>query len=160
MSPAAQAPATFDVASIRRNTSGQQQGGGLAAPQAGGRYIGIGVTLQRLVSDAYDGLDVFGGPAWATRDRFDVNARGADERSPEEIRGMLRSMLAERFRLVAHNETREMPVYSLTIARPDRRLGRSSVRRTPHAPRKRASSSPAPSAFHRRAATSASGRAR
>ena len=119
----AQAPATFDVASIRRNTSGQQQGGGLAAPQPGGRYIGIGVTLQRLVSDAYEGLDVFGGPAWATRDRFDVNARGADGQSPVEIRGMLRSMLAERFKLTAHGETREMPVYSLTIARRDRRLG-------------------------------------
>ena len=42
----AQTPPAFEVASIRRNTSGTQQGGGLAAPQPGGRFIAVGATLE------------------------------------------------------------------------------------------------------------------
>jgi uncharacterized protein (TIGR03435 family) len=117
---------TFEVASIRRNVSGTQQGGGLAAPQPGGRFIALGATLRRLVADAYSDrelFDVIGGPPWAGTDRFDINARAEGERSPAGIRRMLRTLLADRFKLVVHSETREMPVYTLTLARADRRLG-------------------------------------
>lgn len=119
----AQMPQTFEVASIRRNLTGNQQGGGLAAPQPGGRFMAIGVTVRRLVADAYDGLQVVGGPAWIDTDRFDVQARADGERSPTEIARMLRPLLADRFALLVHTETREMPVYVLTAARPDGRLG-------------------------------------
>jgi uncharacterized protein (TIGR03435 family) len=119
-----QTPETFDAVSIRRNVSGQQQGSGLAGPQPGGRFIGLGVTLNRLVAEAYsDGFDVDGAPPWGTKDRFDVNARAEGNPTSAQIRRMLRSMLADRFKLVVHTETREMPVYTLTLARADRRLG-------------------------------------
>jgi uncharacterized protein (TIGR03435 family) len=118
----AQAPGTFEVASIRRNTTPDQQGSGLAGPQPGGRFIARGATLRRLISDAYDGLEVEGGPPWTGSDRFDVNASGSAV-APLDIRRMLRSLLAERFALTVHTETREMPVYTLIVARPDRRLG-------------------------------------
>jgi len=121
---AAQAPDRFEVASIRRNTAANQQGSGLAGPQPGGRFIGLGVTLRRLISDAYDGVEIEGGPAWAGSDRFDVNASGAGV-APADIRRMLRSLLAERFSLAVHTETREVPVYTLTVAHADRRLGPS-----------------------------------
>jgi uncharacterized protein (TIGR03435 family) len=119
----AQAPGTFDVVSIRRNVKGQQQGGGLAAPQPGGRFLGLGVTLHRLVEDAYDAIDVVGGPPWATKDRFDVNARVEGSPTAAQIQRMLRPMLADRFKLVVHTEARDMSVYTLTLARADRRLG-------------------------------------
>lgn len=112
----------FDVASIRRNVADTQQGRGLSAPQPGGRYVAIGVTLRRLVGDAYD-LDVLGGPAWVDSDRFDVNARADGEPAPAQIRAMLRPLLAERFTLAVHTEAREMPVYTLAVARSDRRIG-------------------------------------
>ena len=101
----AQAPGTFEVASIRRNTTPDQQGSGLAGPQPGGRFIARGATLRRLISDAYDGLEVEGGPPWTGSDRFDVNASGSAV-APLDIRRMLRSLLAERFALTVHIETR------------------------------------------------------
>jgi uncharacterized protein (TIGR03435 family) len=117
---AAQAPATFEVASIRRNAEAQR---GLAGPQPGGRFIGLGVTLHRLVSDAYDGLEVEGGPPWATKDRFDVNARAEGNPTAAQLRRMLRQLLADRFALVVRTQKREMPVYTLTNARPGGLLG-------------------------------------
>ena len=65
----AQTTETFEVASIRRNLTGNQQGGGLAGPQPGGRFIAIGAPLRRLIVDAY-GVQVIGGPAWIDTDRF------------------------------------------------------------------------------------------
>jgi uncharacterized protein (TIGR03435 family) len=119
---AAQEGGSFEVASIRRNLSRTQLGSGLAGPQPGGRFIAREATLQRLVGDAYDVEEVEGGPAWVRSDRFDVNARGAGQ-SQDDIRRMLRALLADRFKLVVHRESREMPVYTLTTARADRRLG-------------------------------------
>ena len=119
----AQTQPAFEVASIRRNLTSNQQGGGLAAPQPGGRFIAIGATLRKLVAGAYNGLRVDGGPAWIDTDRFDVNARADGERSPAEIALMLQALLADRFKLTVHTETHEMPVYVLTAARTDRRLG-------------------------------------
>jgi uncharacterized protein (TIGR03435 family) len=118
----AQSP-TFEVASIRPNVSGSPQGQGLAGPQPGGRFIAIAVTLRRLVAGAYDDLQVVGGPAWIDSDRFDINARAEGDRPPSEIVRMVRSLLTDRFKLVLHTDTREMPVYVLTTARRDRRLG-------------------------------------
>jgi uncharacterized protein (TIGR03435 family) len=112
----------FDVASIRRNVAATQQGRGLSAPQPGGRYVAIGVTLRRLVGDAYD-LDIVGGPAWVDSDRFDVNARAEGEPPPAQIRAMLKLLLGDRFKLAAHTEAREVPVYTLSLARPDRKVG-------------------------------------
>ena len=118
----AQAPERFDVVSIRRNPKAER---GLAGPQPGGRFIGIGVTLNRLVGEAHDGLafDVSGGPPWAAKDRFDVNARAEGNPNGLQIRRMLMPMLADRFKLIVHTETREMPVFTLTLARADGRLG-------------------------------------
>ena len=118
-----QAQQTFDVASVRRNLNANGQGSGLTAPQPGGRFVAIGATLRRLVADAHDGLQVVGGPAWVDADRFDVNARAEGEPPPAAIMGMLRSLLADRFQLRVHPETREVAVYALTMARADRKPG-------------------------------------
>jgi uncharacterized protein (TIGR03435 family) len=119
----AQAPPAFEVASIRPNTSGTVQGQGLAGPQPGGRFVAIGATLRGLVSGAYDGMQIAAGPNWIDSSRFDINARASSEVPPDEMRRMLRSLLADRFKLVAHTETRDLPVYVLSMARGDRKPG-------------------------------------
>jgi uncharacterized protein (TIGR03435 family) len=117
---------TFEVASIRRNLTGNQQGSGLAGPQPGGRFIALGATLRRLAGDGYGDVriyEVVGGPAWVATDRFDVNARAEGDRPPDVIRRMVWQMLVDRFKLVAHTERREVPVYTMTLARADRKTG-------------------------------------
>jgi uncharacterized protein (TIGR03435 family) len=114
---------TFEVASVRRNLSGQQQGGGLTGVQPGGRFMAVGATLKRLVAIVYDGFQIAGGPAWIETERFDIDARADGDRTLPEFTRMLRSLLAGRFRLVVHTETRQMPIFVLETARRDRALG-------------------------------------
>jgi uncharacterized protein (TIGR03435 family) len=123
----------FDVTSIRPNTGPAVRGpvgGGIGFRP--GRFSAENITLQQLMTYAYDlqAFEVFGGPGWTTSDRFDITATmqspptGTDPLdAPARNRRLLRALLAERFSLVVHEERREMPVYSLVVARPDRRLG-------------------------------------
>ncbi len=118
----AQPPVAFEVASVKQNLTWTQPGSGLAAPQPGGRYRAVGVTVQRLIGDAYGMPDarVTGGPDWIRSLRFDVDARAAGAPAPAEIMRMLRPLLAERFNVALHLEAREMAVYALTSLRGDR----------------------------------------
>jgi bla regulator protein BlaR1 len=136
MSPVAQvrgivseATERFEVATIRQNKGPAVSGpvgGGIGFPP--GRFSAENITLQQLTMYAYElqTFEIFGGPSWATSDRFDIAATmqpsptGSD---PSRNRRLLRALLAERFNLVVHEERREMPVYSLVMARPDRTLG-------------------------------------
>ena len=54
-----------------------------------------------------------GGPDWLDADHFDVVAKAEGNPTQDEFGAMLRTLLAERFKLVVHRESREMPVYSL-----------------------------------------------
>jgi uncharacterized protein (TIGR03435 family) len=119
----------FDVTTIRLNKTGQ---GFEGQNFRSGRFSATGVTLQNLITFAYDlqAFEIFGGPNWAAGDRFDVAATmqpppaGSDPRDgPRRNRRLVRALLAERFNLAVHEERREMPVYSLVMARPDRKLG-------------------------------------
>jgi uncharacterized protein (TIGR03435 family) len=79
-----------------------------------------------LLRQAFDVQDfqIVGGPNWLATDRFDIVAKPPDGiTGPEQIRPMMRALLADRFKLVAHNETREMPIFSLVVARADGKLG-------------------------------------
>jgi uncharacterized protein (TIGR03435 family) len=119
----AQDAPSFEVASVRRNVTDGHYGGGLATPQPGGRFVGVGVTLKRLIADAYGGRPIVGGPPWLETDRFDINARASGDRSPAQIFEMLKPLLAERFKLLCHTESRDMPVYVMSAVRPDGKLG-------------------------------------
>jgi len=120
------APLSFDAVSIKINRSGEQ--GGSSRAQAG-RYVGVNVTLMRLVRLAYRPIEQFdGGPEWKDRDHFDVEAVTSVNPSQPQMLEMLRTMLADRFKLRAHPETRALPVYELSLGRPDRKLGASLTR--------------------------------
>jgi uncharacterized protein (TIGR03435 family) len=113
----------FEVASVRRNMSGDART--TLAPQPGGRLTAINATPGMLIRFAYDlpPFQVSGGPDWLDTERFDVNATTEGDPSVEQKQLMLRRLLAERFKVRTHTETRELPIYALVMARSDRRLG-------------------------------------
>jgi uncharacterized protein (TIGR03435 family) len=60
---------------------------------------------------------VIGGPAWLETDRFDIGAKLPSDPSPENLKAALQSLLAERFKLVVHNDTRPLQAYALTVGK-------------------------------------------
>ena len=120
----AQTPApAFDVSSVKRVADGP--GFRAVGVHPGGRFVANASTSRGLVAIAY-GLpetQVLGGPAWMDADRFEILATTRENVTAAEARAMLRTLLADRFRLTAHTETRELPVYLLQMAREDRRPG-------------------------------------
>ena len=114
---------TFDTASVKRNLSKAQ--GSTFNAQAEGWITATNVTAAMLIRFAYDlpGFQVSGGPDWVYSETFDVTARADGNPSLASKRVMLRRLLAERFKLGTHTEKRELPIYALTLARGDRKLG-------------------------------------
>ena len=82
----------------------------------GDRYFLTQANMVDLISTAYgvDGANVHGGPAWLERDRYDIQAKVPAKTSQEDVKLMLRSLLAERFHLVVKMSTAEMPTYILS----------------------------------------------
>jgi bla regulator protein blaR1 len=128
--PAAAAPdPTFVVASVKANKSGE--GFIRFGLLPGGSFTAQNVPVRELIRFAYgyQNFQVEGGPGWINADRFDVTAKAEGElpqMGPGQIGPvnlMMRALLADRFKLVARNETKEMPIYSLVLARQDRKLG-------------------------------------
>jgi len=115
--------ASFEVASVKPNTS--RISNAVPPSRGNGSYSASNVALKSVIANAYEVriFQIEGGPDWLTSERFDIIARGR-EGTPDRLRpAMLRTLLAERFKLVAHFETREQQVYSLTVLRGDGRLG-------------------------------------
>ena len=101
--------------------------------QPGGRFSAARSTLKRLIAEAFEVKDyqIEGGPAWLTTDYFDIAANAGAEASPADVKTMLRTLLSERFGLRTHSDTRQAPMYVLTVARSDGRLGSRLTRATP-----------------------------
>ena len=121
--PLAAQQAAFEITSVKRNVSAS--GNSSNRNLANGSYSGTNVTLRSLIARAYEvrAFQVTGGPQWLDFDRFDIVGRGAEGTTNEMRPAMLRSLLADRFKLVTHRESREQPVYALVLARSDGRLG-------------------------------------
>ena len=129
---AASLAAAQDVLSVvRPNRSGQ--GGGRLSVPIGNRFTARNVSVQALITAAYGGAfplrdsQIVGLPAWAGRELFDVEARQDgpavvdekfDDPSVFEAFAIVRALLADRFALKVHQETREGPIYVLQRARP------------------------------------------
>jgi bla regulator protein BlaR1 len=114
------APA-FDVATIKPNKSGEQGG---TSKFEGSSYIGVNVPLMRVIRLAYSPIQEFtGGPGWIESERYDIVAKAEGTPTRPQLQLMLRSLLADRFQVVVHKETREKPAFALVLARPDGKLG-------------------------------------
>ena len=124
------ANARFEVNSVKPNKTGDQNSRLGMNPQ-NGRFMATNVTVKQLITNAYNlrSFQVTGGPSWLDTDRFDLMATVGHEIKPTatgpppEVIQMVKNLLADRFKLVAHTETREMPVYNLVLARSDGKLG-------------------------------------
>jgi uncharacterized protein (TIGR03435 family) len=126
--PAREAPA-FDVVSIMENKSGDLVSRIRRLP--GGRIMTINFPLRDLILSAYvlQPTQLVNAPDWIIDTRFDITAQAKEEfpLTPPDVVGpahlMMQRLLADRFKLVVHIEKREMPIYALTLARNDRKLG-------------------------------------
>ena len=119
---AAQAP-SFDVASVRLSTSSRVGADWVFLP--GGQFTATNTPALELIGAAYNipTYRIVGGPEWINEDAFDVQARGNANVAVDEIRRMLRTLLADRFELRVRTESRALPIYALVLARNDGRMG-------------------------------------
>ncbi len=120
----------FEVASVKPANPANPAGrGSTFNRQPGGGLHALNVTLREMITFAYDLRDhqLVGGPPWMDNDRYDVVAKnnhgdGTDDKTPFEdafrpIRLRMKALLASRFALAVHTETREMPIYALVVAK-------------------------------------------
>jgi bla regulator protein BlaR1 len=106
----------FDVASIKPNRSGSR---GFSIGSPGGRFIATNVTLQECIQMAYHVADyrLTGGPSWLNSERYDIEAKAEHAVPKEQLMPMLQALLADRFKLAFHWETKERPGYALIVGK-------------------------------------------
>lgn len=110
------APA-FDVASVKPTTAEPGSSSGISSDT--GRIAGRNVTLKHCVRSAYGipEAQILGGPKWVDEDRYDIDAKAPGPAGDHEMMVMLRQLLAERFKLVFHRETRPIPGYAVVAGK-------------------------------------------
>jgi uncharacterized protein (TIGR03435 family) len=127
------APPTFEVASVKLNKSGSRATRTKFRP--GAHFTATNITLHHLILMAYEIRDfqLSGGPSWIDSDRYDIDPKAADDppkpsdirpiteeqrnANSNRIRLMIQSLLAERFKLAVHKESKEGTVYWLVVAK-------------------------------------------
>jgi uncharacterized protein (TIGR03435 family) len=114
---AADADPSFDVATIKPNNSGATSMQGLTI--SGRNFATRASSLQDLIGFAYEvqAKQITGGPDWMDKDRYDIAAVPDKEGAPnpQQVRSMIRKLLADRFKLTFHKETRELSAFVLTV---------------------------------------------
>ena len=114
----AQIPKKFEVASVKLQAPGDTRGS--IGPSPGG-FIANGIPLKVFIEIAYRVKDyqIVGGPHWIDTDHYDVSAKAPEGFIPtgEQMQPMLQALLADRFGLKLHRETREMPAFALVVAK-------------------------------------------
>ncbi len=118
----------FEVASVQRSATAMNPFTFLAGGvQRGERYELRKATMLDMIRIAWD-VDpdlVVGGPDWLEFDQFDIAAKAPAETPPSTVRLMLQSLLADRFGLVIHHDTRPMPAFVLTHNKNNPKLQKS-----------------------------------
>src|SRR5215831_6257700 len=108
-------PLAFEAFSVRSSKSRTDEP--RMSPSPGG-LVAENVTVRTLMRAAYrmDESSTKGGPGWLDTERYDVTAKTATRSTEDQLRLMLQRLLADRFQLKVHRETKEGLAYSLTIA--------------------------------------------
>lgn len=123
----AQSGPSFDVATIKPSdalkNAGMSSGWSISQSRDGLKIIG---ALQTFIKYAWsvEDVQISGGPPWLARDFYEINGKAGRQVAVEELKRMLQSLLIERFRLAVHPETRELPVYSMVLAKGGARMER------------------------------------
>lgn len=114
----ADAKPVFDVLTIKPSPPEQQ--GKMFGVRPGGQFATINTTLLDLIKFAYGVQDkqVLNLPDWASSQKYDLNGKPdvPGLPNPDQLRGLLKQALADRFQLKFHEEKKEMPAYVLAVA--------------------------------------------
>jgi uncharacterized protein (TIGR03435 family) len=127
--PVGKAP-SFEVATIKASPSGDA-GGIVLGPQGDDRFVAKNVTVKDLIEFAYttdSDRQVVGLSGWMTSQRYDIDAKVGEAevaamlklpamQRMEPYRLMQQTLLADRFKLKVHFETRQLPIYALVVAK-------------------------------------------
>lgn len=110
----------FEAASVKESAPGSRRFGILAEP--GGRLTANNATLGAIIRTAYDvnPQEMIAGPEFdrLLSQRFDIEAKAQDDPPRDQMKLMLQSLLADRFKLAVHHETRQLPVFVLVVSKP------------------------------------------
>src|SRR5688500_7581742 len=125
---------SFEVASVKRNPSGLGRSM-IENVQPSGLWLLTNVPTRALIRTAYRVQDfqIVGAPDWVQTEHYDIVAKASGDlrpASPGAPRAhflMLRSLLIDRFKLKAHVETRDAPVFALVMSRADAQSGAGLV---------------------------------
>jgi len=120
---------TFEVVSIRVAEPGQERRRDLNIEAHPGTVTMRGVGLGEMVFWSYkiSPFQVSNLPSLQTPDRFDITAKAAGPAKTDEMRLMVQAMLADRFKMVSHRETKEMSAYALVEAKGGHKLKQSEM---------------------------------
>ncbi len=116
----AQAPPAFDAASVRLSKPEERAAAAEFLP--GGRFR-ANIALRYIIERAYEVEDyqLVGDPAWAKTDRYSIEAKADDASdnhvTDDQLHQMVQALLASRFGLKIHRETRDLPVYALVVGK-------------------------------------------
>lgn len=120
----------FDVASIKQNkttdrpNSNVPLGPGDVYTPTGGFFNASGFPLAVYIIFAYKlkGNETIALasqlPSWAVSDHFDIQARASGNPTKDDLRLMMQSLLADRFKLTVHYETKQVPVFAVVLQKP------------------------------------------
>jgi uncharacterized protein (TIGR03435 family) len=128
-------PLVFEAASVKPSPSGTRFFS--MNRLLGGRLRASGATLGDLLMQAYglESFQVTGGPEWLNSARYDVSATTtADAVTENQRRQMIQSLLTDRFKVVLHRETKELPIYALTLTKGGSKLMRADAGTCPDPP--------------------------
>jgi uncharacterized protein (TIGR03435 family) len=132
-------PPSFEVASIKPSRSGEN---GVRLMMSRDRFTTKNLATKELIEFAYDAKDdqLSGGPSWINSEKYDIDAKEEDsmverlqklpfDRQAEQVRLMVQSLLADRFKLKVSHQTKELPIYELVVAKNGPSLPRRQLRR-------------------------------
>jgi uncharacterized protein (TIGR03435 family) len=141
--PTPDAPPAFDLAAIRPNKTDTTGHSHILSNSSNGLFNTINVSLKFLMEWSYvlPEARIVGGPAWFDSTKFDIEAK-ADEAVDKQLgslpsataraqkQAMVRALLADRFQLKVHEETRELPIYALVLTKDGPKFQPSKVNGT------------------------------
>src|SRR5215472_9180545 len=114
---------TFEVASVKPNKSGTTQAN-IGMPPNGVNLVNLPLRgIVQLFFQINQPTKVVGIPDWTITERFDINARAAGPITADERRLMMQALLADRFKLVARKEKREVTILALMLNQADGKHG-------------------------------------
>lgn len=118
----------IEVATVKPTKPDQQ---GKMITVRGAELVTVGFTLGDLVKFAYTLQDkqIINAPDWMSTDRFDINAKPDQPGMPngEQLKGIVQKLLADRFALKFHNDTKEMSAYVLTVGKEGPKMKKSDA---------------------------------